>query len=80
MANKRLFTSVAKYDAMIEKVEDAIDRVVLLGEENENNSGGSSRKMRDTRLEELTDFLARLNKEKAELEGNSEAIFTTPGW
>lgn len=80
MAKTLRYKTEAEYSAKILLVDEALDRVLLLGEENENDSGGSSRKMRDTRLAELNDYMEILVNEREILTGGANPVVLTPGW
>jgi hypothetical protein len=75
-----LYRTISEYQAAIANTQQAITRLLLIGEENENNSGGSSRKMRDTDLKKLESFLSRLQKELDNLNGRNRGLTFTPGW
>lgn len=75
-----LFDTLIQYTEEIAAVRATIRRVLALGAENENESGGSSRKMRDTDLQQLREYLSQLTEERAILERGVQPVCITPGW
>ena len=74
-----LYLTVAEYEKAIASTQEALQRVLLMGIESENSSGGSSRRMKDSTLKDLRDHLAILVKEYKSLGGNN-VVFTEAGW
>lgn len=72
VARRKLFRTVDQYEEQIANVTEALGRIALLGEETENNSGGSQRRSREARMETLTKYLERLQDELDDLQGVSQ--------
>lgn len=68
------FKTLQQYEEEIDLVQETIHRVLFLGEENENNSGGSSRSMKDTKLKELNEYLQIIIKEYDALKGKPPLV------
>jgi hypothetical protein len=75
-----MFDTVEEYNAEIATVRGAIQRVLLIGNENENISGGSTRRMRDTELKNLETYLRRLRKELETIQGRNRPLVFKAGW
>lgn len=75
----QLYFTIEEYEQAIKETQQAIQRVILIGQENENDSGGSSRKMKDADLEQLRKHLVFLIKGYKSLGGNN-VVFTEIGW
>ena len=75
-----LFDSVQEYESEISLVRTAIRRQLTIGEENENDSGGASRRMKEADLNKQRSYLSILVKEKRRLLRGGGGVFFTPGW
>ena len=76
-----LYRTSQEYESAIADTQNAIKRILLIGQETENNSGGSSRKMQDADLEKLEKFLSRLQIEYDKLLSNNMGGFIVKaGW
>jgi hypothetical protein len=77
-----LFTTAAEYDEFIAATKTAMLRILLIGEETKNDSGGSSRESREAKLESLADYIRLLQAEKKDLTGEApdESIFLDMAW
>jgi hypothetical protein len=62
-----LFDTLEKYDEKIALVESAIDRQLMIGAGNMNNSGGSIRSMTEAEFSQLKSYLQLLRKERGYL-------------
>ena len=74
-----MYATVAEYETAIAETQAAISRVLQIGQENGNSSGGSSRQMKDADLKTLREHLSLLQKQKAALSGGGGLVFT-PNW
>jgi hypothetical protein len=75
-----LFDTEAEYTAEIARVRTAITRITLIGAENENQSGGSSRKMREAELAQLEKYVSKLRGQLAVMQGKTQSFTQTPSW
>lgn len=80
MANDYLFETLEEYNTEITNVQSAISRIILTGAENKNESGGSSREIKDTPLQTLIKYKKQLIAEKTAKFGCTSALFLEPGW
>lgn len=76
-----LFDTEQEYLDEIADVRGSIKRSMKIGAENENNSGGSLRKMKEVEFNNLIAYFKQLRKEYCNKYGKPiEPILTTPGW
>ena len=76
-----MYSTVADYETAISQTQDAIARILLVGIEHENDSGGGRRRHKEIELEDLRSHLNLLQAEKAAIEGTGGfGIRFTPGW
>lgn len=75
-----LYTTLEQYDKAISQTQSALERVLMLGQEHENSSGGSIRRVEENTLNKLTDHLSRLQEERATLTGHTGAFLMGTGF
>lgn len=75
-----LYDTVEEYTEAINDVKEGIKRLLKAGEESENDSGGSRRRMKDTNLTTQRKHLRFLTKERSRLINGGGSITSTPGW
>lgn len=74
------YNTVEEYDAALAEVKAAVSRGLNIGAKNENQSGGSTRKMEEWELDALKEWWKDLAKERNQLAGDGNAVIFTPGW
>ena len=76
-----MYSTVSDYDTAIEQTQDVIARILLIGIEHENDSGGGKRRHQEIELEDLRKHLNLLQAEKGALDGTGGfGMVFNPGW
>ena len=75
-----IYNTVAYYEAKLTKVDEAIDRILLIGQETSNNSGGSSTDMKDVELDKLEKYRDKLIDKINALNRGSKSFRLKGAW
>ena len=75
-----MYRTEAEYLRAIELTSSAIERVLIIGQDSENNSGGSSHKIQDAELEKLESRLTKLNDQLNVLNNGTQGFFMRSNW